>query len=508
MANKYLRADGDYTLNPRYPLKPLQNEAVDYLLRRRFAVLVHQTGLGKTYTVLTVAQHLLNGRPDANVVVICPSSANTAFRTELEEKLQVPYTFSTAAGVNRKGKNPRFHVYNYSSVKQYEGRIAELASRGPLVLILDEVHNIQNQDSARHVVTMRIRRMATVCYGLTATPLMTLKNVKGLYTVIEAVKPGLLGPWASFKRQFVAVTRRQVQVKGRKVMVEEVVGLKNRDALRELMAPWVLARAIDYNLEWHYHKVPMTTAEELYYRRAGKGILMDADPEHPRTFSSRLHDLQRIVNNSHESLPDDLRGRLSSKEKLFLRVLRDEVLASHKGAAVVYCEHLATIARLKRVLQRVMELGKLDITQVLVMSGQVSQAERERAERVAGPGTVILISKVGGQSWNLKACNHVVLYDTPFAIGQLVQIIGRVTRVDTEHEVLHAHVIEADDTIDTYKRKLIQDNSGIISGLFGSNPSLPDMKKLDRRNIVNLRRRLLWRFKGNVARSVAEKGNE
>ncbi len=57
------------------------------------------------------------------------------------------------------------------------------------------------------------------------------------------------------------------------------------------------------------------------------------------------------------------------------------------------------------------------------------------------------------------------------------------------------HIIEADGTIDTYKRILIQDNAFVYSLLFGENPNLPNLVQLDREFLKDIKKRLLWSFR-------------
>ena len=100
------------------------------------------------------------------------------------------------------------------------------------------------------------------------------------------------------------------------------------------------------------------------------------------------------------------------------------------------------------------------------------------------------------RSINLQAVNNIIVYDIPFSIGDLVQLIGRVTRVDTKYPKQFVYFLEANETIDTYKRLLIQSHSTIIQAIFGEDKNLPYFGDVDEDIMMKYRtyfkRKLLW----------------
>lgn len=102
-------------------------------------------------------------------------------------------------------------------------------------------------------------------------------------------------------------------------------------------------------------------------------------------------------------------------------------------------------------------------------------------------GTVVHNSR------NLQRANHIVMYNVPFSVGTIVQLIGRICRYDTTYTQQHIHILEVIDTIDTYKVQLFRDNVALINNLFGSMGVLPtDVILRDRSDITSMKRRYLW----------------
>lgn len=89
-----------------------------------------------------------------------------------------------------------------------------------------------------------------------------------------------------------------------------------------------------------------------------------------------------------------------------------------------------------------------------------------------------------------------VIYNTSFAIGWIIQVIGRITRTDTKYDKLHVYFLEVTDTIDTYKRLLFQDHAALISEVLGKENILPDMTQVNPELMKKYRsyfkRKLLW----------------
>ena len=87
-------------------------------------------------------------------------------------------------------------------------------------------------------------------------------------------------------------------------------------------------------------------------------------------------------------------------------------------------------------------------------------------------------------------------YNTPFATGWFIQLVGRITRMDSKYDNQNIYVLEANNTIDTYKRLLIQDHANLIEVVFGKEGSLPDIGSMDKDAMKKYRsyfkRKFLW----------------
>ena len=160
-------------------------------------------------------------------------------------------------------------------------------------------------------------------------------------------------------------------------------------------------------------------------------------------------------------------------------------------SCLIYTEYEDSIERLQFQLSRYAKWA--GVKKIMVLSGKQKEEERVLIENELGPRDVVIVSQAARQSRNLQAANHVIMYNIPFSIGTVTQLIGRVCRMDSKYDSQWIHIIESENTIDTYKKKLFQDNVYLINQLFGNMGTLPtDIFRVDRNNLTALKRQLLW----------------
>ena len=169
-------------------------------------------------------------------------------------------------------------------------------------------------------------------------------------------------------------------------------------------------------------------------------------------------------------------------------------LMKTKEPILIYFDYTDALNRIKYILNETK--GFLGIKQVLEVSGDVNQKQREKVEELIDKGTIVLVTQAGTESINLQKANTVIFYDIPFAVQTFIQMVGRVTRMDSKYDHQDIYFIEAEGTSDTYRRILLQMNGQLINQIFGKVNTLPlEMKFIDKKRSKQLRDALLWSFK-------------
>ena len=445
-------------------------------------------GLGKTYTAVTLAAWLMLKNKDLITVIIAPPKALMSFEKELTEKLKISYSVISTEKTS-KNKNGRILLISNTCLEKAVPTLGELYKKYKILGIVDESHNgLQNRSSAMYKQFVQIRKIFCVLYFLTATSCKN--NIEGMYWMISLLNPNLLGSWTNFRYNYLILNRKQITQttkKGAKVKrtIEEIVGYKNIEQLQAILNEIIIVRQREYNLEFNYHTTHLNDEETSNYLKASGGKMSEKAKDF---WPVRLRDITYVVDNVSESVPQE---EISNKEKLLLKVLLQNIRANKP--TIIYCEYVSVLERLDYLIKAFRR--DLGIKDTLIIKGGVSMNERKRIQNIISVDKPLLITSAGGESINLQKANAIIFYDLPYDIAKIMQIIGRITRVDTEFSKQYIDIIEAFGTTDTYKRLCMEKNMKLIESLFGKMNTLPYTTYDNEQKFMNvLRRQLLWAF--------------
>ena len=480
----------DYTLNKDIPLTSVQNEVIDFMLKRPACINACQTGLGKTYTNVTAIAHLLLQHKDLIAFIVAPPKALKIFRKELREKLRIK--FSEISAQEQVDSKCRVFLVSQTKLSECTGLIERLRSNGfKLALILDEAHICQAEDNDFTKLIRTIRHKFPIFWLSTATPCGN--DIWGLYNLMYLINPNILGSKENFTKNYLVTEYKRVKkfnifTKRYEFPYEEIVtGYKNVDKLQSAIADYVIIRQKKYNLEFIYHKCDLDPTETVAYLDASAGKARDTSK---KNWAVRVNDLQRVVDNASEKYSDS--NTLSSKEKLLVNVLLSEI---ENHAILVYTELTDTVLRLRTLFIKLKQLG-YPINNIYTITGSQTFQERAEVEDNLTKSDIVIITQAGTESINLQAADTILLYNVPFSIKVFIQLIGRVTRVDTKYPKQYIHFIEARGTVDTYRRLNVSLHGNLIQNLFGEIETLPvELTIIDNKTQQKLKSALLWSFK-------------
>jgi superfamily II DNA or RNA helicase len=487
----------DYTLKGKQKLilKPEQNEIVEALLNNDFYFNFAQTGIGKTLSTLTAAIHKAIERKedDIHFILLLPNSAIKAFTDALATQLGVLYNIYTATNTRAK-EGARFHIFNYSTIGKdlfnikkkvlktnpYFDKLKELKLKHKnLWLIADEAHVLQDTATIQYKTVKAIRPWFVGMWFLTATPI--LNNLEGFYYMVDLVKPGFFKNIYSFKNTFEILEKKVIWksfTNGQKKAINtfEVIGYKNLDVLAKKTDEIGIIRALEYNVIFNYKSVGISEFMAKYYKQAAEGLFSGTKNKSGKTKKSnqehagaRLHDLQRVISNSHKDFQVLDRNEITEKELLLINTVKEVI--KKQEAVLIYFSYLETLERIKYIFEKLKV--KLQISTIHEISGNVSQGKRKSVEATIKPRDIVLITSAGTESVNLQKANNLIFYEIPFPLRQFIQACGRIARTNSKFDQFNIYILEAEGTIDTYKKNRIISNSSAIKAVLGGSNILP-----------------------------------
>lgn len=451
------------------------------------AILALSPGCGKTLCVLShVKEDLLKDNNDKCILFI-PKSARAAFKKELSTKLEIPesdYIFVTAGKTVAYADilSRRYIIVENSIVNKYIEDLVALASTNTCHLIIDEAHSLQNPKSVFASAAWEVRCYCKKIIAMTATPL--LNDIEGLFNVLHFVYPRVFQSWFRFRARYCITQDRTIRMKNRYGVVvqrkiTEIIGFQNMEELNGVLDKLIIKGCVHYNVNFNFLECDLDKECEKLYSMAAKGFFdilyhpekvkkkakkKSDEPaslaDDAKDFGARLHDLQRICDGSDDSLGVDF---ISNKMKLMCQAVTDVI--NKNESALIYFEYIDTLELAEKILlQNKDEIG---FKSLYKLTGAEKEDTRAKIESSLGLKEIILCSQAASQSRNLQRANNIIIMNCPFSCGRVVQVLGRICRMDSTYDAQNIYFISVKDTIDTYRTTLLKKRIGLIKILLG-----------------------------------------
>jgi SNF2 family DNA or RNA helicase len=402
------------------------------------ACLADDMGLGKTVELIAFLLHLQEKSAlEAPTLLVCPTSVLGNWEREVKKfgptlKVLVHHGDKRAKGkafaTAIKGKH--LIITSYSLVFRDAKEIQNIKWQG---LVLDEAQNIKNSESKQSKMVRQIE--ASFKIALTGTPVEN--RLQELWSILEFLNPGYLGPRNFFQRRFA-------------IPIEKYGDRESLQSLRSLVRPFILRRlktdkSIIQDLPEKQEMTVFcglaTQQAELYQEIVEKSI---AELESAEGIQRRgmilalLVKLKQLCNHpallKAEEKPKELgiKSQESGKLQRLLEML-EEVLAEG-DRALIFTQFAEWGKLLKPHLEQ--HLGR----EILFLYGGIKQQQREEMidrfqHDPQGPPIMILSLKAGGTGLNLTRATHVFHYDRWWNPAVENQATDRVFRIGQTRNV-------------------------------------------------------------------------
>eukprot|EP00913_Durusdinium_trenchii_P013400 g12581.t1 len=415
-------------------LLPYQLDGIAFAAGVGRAVLADDMGLGKTIQGIGVAELLAREAQIHRVLVICPASLKSQWKSEVERFSNRDVQLVLGSGEERAAQyenNSFFTVCNYEQVLRDLPAI-ERAQWD--LIILDEGQRIKNWEAKTSRMVKALR--SPFALVLSGTPLEN--RLDELYSVVQFIDDRRLGPAFRFFHR-----HRVVDDNGK------VTGYKNLDKLRRNLAPVLLRRTRQSVLS----ELPPRSTEIVRFPATAEQA--DIHRGHMRTVSSiagkpyisemdllrlqRALLMCRMVANS-TFLVDKQEPSYSSKLERLAELLSD--LLNEPDRKLVLFSEWTTMLDLIEPL--------LGDTGFVRLDGKVPQKKRQRLVhdfQNKKDCRLFLATNAGSTGLNLQAANTIVNVDLPWNPAVLEQRIARAHRMGQKRPV-QVFVLVTEETIE------------------------------------------------------------
>ena len=501
-------------VDKKFKLNPIQEKALERLRTVNSHVIALSPGTGKTILILSLIKEILKDNSDKCMFFI-PKSARAAFEKEMKTRILEPYLLIKAGKqVSYSEMNKHRYIFIENTlVSKYVEDLVTLANNNTCHLVIDEAHSLQNPESVFCKAAWEVRCYCKRIYAMTATPL--LNSIEGLFNLYHFVYPRVFVSWFRFRARYCITRENVIRMKNRngaliQRKVTEIIGYQNMQELNEILDKLTIKGCVHYNVNFEFLECELDKQSEKPYQFASNGLFDvlyhpekakerakvrkangDNSGEEAKDFGSRLHDLQRTVDGCNTG--DNDPTFVSNKMQLLIDKLT--AITKRNESALVYFEYKDSLEMAERILlDKQLEIG---FTNIYRLTGEEKEDLRAKIESNLGLREIVLCSQAASQSRNLQRANNLILWNVPFSVGRVIQVCGRICRVDTTYDHQNLITLTVKDTIDDYKVTLFRDHLSLISKLLGDEGTgvLTDCEYLDidRSNMKELKNSLLWR---------------
>lgn len=417
-------------------LLPYQLDGIAFAVGAGRAILADDMGLGKTIQGIGAAVLLKKLADVRRVLVICPASLKSQWRSEIERFSDCTSQVVLGSAEERADQYASDAFFTLCNYEQVLRDILSIERVDWDLIILDEGQRIKNWEAKTTRVVKSLR--SPFALVLSGTPLEN--RLDDLFTIAGFIDDRRLGPaYRFFHRHRIADERGKV------------LGYRNLDQLRQTLQPILLRRTRagvlaelpprtseivripPTNEQLDMHNTHLQTASRI----AAKKYLTEMD-------LLRLQKALLMCRMSADStlLVDKQTPGYSSKLER-LAELFEQLAAEPDRKVVLFSEWTTMLNQIEPILESL----NLDFVR---LDGKVPQKKRQQlVNRFQKDPTcrVFITTNAGSTGLNLQAANTVINVDLPWNPAVLEQRIARAHRMGQEQPV-HVYLLVTEETLE------------------------------------------------------------
>ncbi|HYH04215.1 MAG TPA: SNF2-related protein [Bacillota bacterium] len=455
----------EYWKNRGVVLYPHQVETVKKVISqmRGRAILADEVGLGKTIeAAMILKEYLLRGLVK-RFLILTPASLSWQWEAELREKFEIPAVIA----------NHDFDWAGYSQViasldtaKKENHRQAILNLYYDLVIV-DEAHKLKSDQTQNWRFINSIQKKFFLL--LTATPLQN--DLKELFNLITLLRPGQLGNYRSFKKNYTLDKRSP----------------KNAPELKSLLSEVMIRNKHGANMGFtkrNVQNIPvmLSALEQEMYQRITEFIRLCFQKSTNKLSALPLLTLQREICSStfaavmtlyklvqkldfteaeQEEAVALIKLSQQVKNNAKMQVV-EELVRKTPEKVIIFTEFLATQSYVRTRLE---QAGFL----TLAFDGHLSATKKEFTKyqfKQHPQYRVLVCTESGGEGINLQFCNTMINYDLPWNPMRLEQRIGRIHRLGQLRDV-YIYNLYTRNTVEEHLLRLLDEKVRMFETVIG-----------------------------------------
>ncbi len=421
------------------------------------AILADEVGLGKTIEAgIVLKEYLLRGAVRTALVLV-PASLCEQWRAELWDKFELDFVVSRGPS-GQWGRHPL--VISSLETARHERHRGRVTKADYDMVVVDEAHRLRNHQTLgwKFINALDPRYLLL----LTATPVQN--DLRELYNLVTLVRPGTVGTFSQFKRDFLAGQDRRTPRNAprlRRLLQSVMIRTRRTDtqltfAPRRVETLWVPQSAAERQL---YRLVSELISDAVHHDHAQPGkphyfTLLTLQKEMGSSWSAASGTLHKLA--AHTDGLDPKRVRLYAERAAQLSAEPSKMRTLLKCIHSLKGEKAIVFTQFRASLEAIVAALRAEGIEPALFHGEMGWREREdELEQFRQQKQVLVSTEAGGEGRNLQFARIVIHFDLPWNPMRLEQRIGRVHRLGQEHPVQVINLISR-GTIEAYVLEILE----------------------------------------------------
>jgi SNF2 family DNA or RNA helicase len=433
------------------------------------ALLADEVGLGKTIEAgLIVKEYLLRALV-RKVLILVPASLLTQWREELQHKFEIPvHVFSRGDAWDA---HPIL-IASLDTAKTASNREA-IAQRGFDMLVVDEAHRLRNHltQAWKFIDSLSLKYLLL----LTATPVQN--DLRELFNLITLLRPGVLGTYREFRRDYVVRGDRRLPKNTRQLsqlLADVMIRTTRSSTSIQFPRREVLTHGLDlYDDERRFYeevssfvRTKAASDEKHLHRTPWPLLLVVLQKEIGSSTAAALGTLERASQGRLVTAGPEMRGLLelgrAVRQHAKMDALTELVDESRRAG-----EKMLVFSQFRRTIESIGEtLAARGLRVGLFHGGLPAHAKDAVVEAFRNDLDIMASTEAGGEGRNLQFCRTLVNYDLPWNPMRVEQRIGRIHRIGQTRDV-RIHNLAASGTLESYVLAVLQEKISMFHLVIG-----------------------------------------
>lgn len=473
-------------------LLDFQQYSIFQALNKKSFLLGLSTGSGKTFTSLSSYFYYKEKFPNTKLMVLTNKSALFQFNSEIDKffnyagerivlhsDLKGNYKKARENAYQSFSKDAEILIMNYPILKLDIDKILEtiksIKKFHKIFVIYDEATAFKNTKTSAYKSVLKLTSNCDKCLALTAT--LSKGKLEEAYGIFRGIGIPLTKTKAEFLESF-CITKNVYRTN-----IKQIVGYKNIENFKKIIEPHcILLNKSDINSSLPAFVTKVTHLELDDIQRENLELIEDGffleqsmlqkNPECYKEISEITINLMSFGYNRRCLLDPNIlyseekySNYISPKSKEILNLLEDQY---SNEKIVIYSHSKKYINILEKLISK--KCSNESYKKVLKITGDISTTDREKYKDLFTNDSkynLILLNTAGIESINLQISNTLIVCDIPSNSGNLIQLLGRISRIGSKHSSLFVNYLLIKDHQDVDEYFIINKQLLLLKNILG-----------------------------------------